>query len=239
MIEVNTGSCRSESWLKQTPLLRDLPEHLIQYVARHATVRQLRDKECLFLQNDPSHFIGIIADGDIHHVLSNSDGHELIIGHSASNQVIGIPALLSQTPRYETARASGMTRVLLLSHEHFRPLLKEQTFHERLLTVLKIQLEAYVAFIETMCLYSLEVRLARHVLANLQQSDAPIPHVRLPAHQGLLASMINASRPKLNGYLQKWKRQGVVRIHRNHLLIDDLAQIRRTAQLPALSPPAS
>ena len=236
MTEVLTDTGRTESWLKQTQLLRGLPEHLIRYVAHHVTERWLCDKEILFLQNDTRYFIGIVVEGDIYHVLSNLDGHELIIGHSVPGQVIGISALVSQTPRYEMARSTGITRVLLLSHIHFHLLLKERIFLERLLTILKIQLEAHVTFIETMCLYPLDVRLARHVLANLRQSDVTTPRVRLPAHQGLLAAMINVSRPKLNAHLQKWKRQGLVRMQQNHLLIDDLAQIRCKACLVALSP---
>ncbi|MDR1461748.1 MAG: Crp/Fnr family transcriptional regulator [Azoarcus sp.] len=229
-------SCRSESWLKQTQLLRGLPERLIRHVASHMTERQLCDKEILFLQHDPCHFIGIVVDGMIYHVLFNPDGRELIIERSAPGQVIGITALIGQELRCETACASGVTRILILSRAHFQLLLKERAFLERLLDIFKTQVEAHISFIETMCLYPLEVRLARHLLDNLQASGTATPHVRLPAYQGLLASMINASRPKLNASLQAWKRQGLAHIRQDCLLIDDLSQIRCKACLRTLSP---
>jgi CRP-like cAMP-binding protein len=236
MTEPDTDACWPESWLKETQLLHGLPASLIRYIAHNVTERRLLDKEILFLQRDPGHFIGIVVDGMIYHVLSDPDGRELIIGCSAPGQVIGILALIGQTSRCETACASGITRVLLLSRAHFHLLLREQLFLDRMLAIVKMQLEAHIAFIETTCLYPLEVRLARHLLANLQHSETTTPHVSLPAHQGILAAMINVSRPKLNTRLQQWKRQGLVRIQHGHLLIDDLAQIRSKARLTALLP---
>jgi CRP-like cAMP-binding protein len=216
-----------QSWLKQTSLLCHLPDALLRFIAGHVVERPLRDKEFLFLQGDPGDFVGFVVNGMVYHQMFGPDGRELIVGCSAPGEIVGFSALSSLRARQIAACASGATRVLTLSRCHFLALLQERTFLEPLVAWLNEQCEKNLEFIETACLYPLEARLARHILRNLEKGS--LPRLRLPARQGLLAAMINASRPKLNVRLQSWKTLGLIHMQGNQLFIDNLPQIRRLA----------
>jgi CRP-like cAMP-binding protein len=217
-------------WLRRVPSLQNLPEALLGFIAEHAKERQMRDKEFLFLQGDPEDFIGFVVEGIIYHQIFGPNGRELIIGCSEPGEILGLSALFDPGPRQTAARTSGTTRVLTLSKRYFSALFRERIFLEHLTAWLDEQRRKDIDFIETVCLYPLEVRLARHILKNLEKSAARC--VRLPSHQGLLAAMINASRPKLNVRLQSWKARGLIRMRGNRIFVDNLSQIRLLAQLP-------
>jgi CRP-like cAMP-binding protein len=233
-----TSSFQRESWLEQTPLLRGLPTSLVHYIAGCMVERRLSDGEILFWQRDPGDFIGLVIDGLIYHMFFTQDGRELIVAHSAPGQPIGMSALVCQSPYPTTACASGVTRVLLLPRHHFHVLLKEKIFVHRLLALMGQQLTAYLDLLETLCLYPLETRLARYLLTNRQPAPAgeAASVVKLPAHQGLLAAMINVSRPKLNVQLQRWKRQGLIHVQGRYLHIDDFAQLCHRLPIPHRCP---
>ncbi len=221
-----------EHWLGNTPALHGLPGGLIRHIAAHVTERRLRDREILFFQRDPGDFSAIVRDGAIHQILHGPDGRELIVSAHHAGQVVDDTVLLEPHPRQTTACASGMTRVLTLNRRHFPTLLDEPAFLRRLLERLCERLRQKNAYIETTCLYPLEARLARHLLTRLRHSGHHGElRVQLPANQGLLAAMINVSRPKMNARLQHWKRRGIVRIRHNHLYIDDLSELQRIAGL--------
>ena len=217
------------SWLKSTPLLQNLPDVLLRFIAGHVVERQFRDREFLFLQGDPGDFIGFVMEGIVYHQMFGPDGRELIVSCSVPGEIFGLSALFGQTPRQTAARVSGMTRALILPRQHFLDLLQKQAFLEHLAAWLNIQCEKTFDFIETVCLYPLEARLARHLLRHLEKGA--VPCFILPAHQSLLAAMINISRPKLNVCLRSWVARGLIRVRGSALLIDDLPQIRLRANL--------
>jgi CRP-like cAMP-binding protein len=217
------------SWLTGARLLRNLPDDLLRFIAGHVVERRLRDKEFLFLQGDPENFIGFVVEGVVYHLMFGPDGRELIVSCSEQGEVFGLSALFGRFQRQTAARAFGATKVLILSRQHFFSLPHRPVFLEHLTIWLHEQCEKNLEFIEMICLYPLEARLARHILRNLEKGD--VPYVRLPT-QGLLAAMINASRPKLNVRLRSWAALGLIRMRGRTLLIDNLSQIRLRAYLP-------
>src|SRR5690606_27466680 len=83
-------------------------------------------------------------------------------------------------------------------------------------------------------LYRLESRLARHLLSGLgpDEGHGGPADIVLPATQGILASMLNVSRSKLNAQLQAWQRSGLACRHGNMLHVHDLDLLRAKAFAP-------
>ena len=127
-------------------------------------------------------------------------------------QVAGETALIKDHGRESSTFASGPTRLLQLGSRHFAVLFEEPVFLRRLLMLMMLRLLQAIELLELVCLHRLESRLARFLLANLGEIDLALalPSVSLPASQGVLASMLNTSRPKLNVQLQVWRRSGVI-----------------------------
>lgn len=221
-----------EAWLAETGLLRGLPRALTAFVANHVHERRLPNKAILYLQQDPSDFIAFVAGGTVYGLLYGAEGRELIVSGNGPGDIVGETALLGDHPRQTTASASGETRLFVLQRNNFGVLLGDAQFLQRVLELSAARLGEATALIETMCLYSLESRLARLLLRLFERDrhrNKGSRIVSIPANQSLLASMINASRPKLNATLQDWKRLGLIHIQPGSLQILDLPQIRRKA----------
>ena len=222
--------------VKRARLFRDMPELLIQHVATHAGERRLQGGEVLFLKNDPQDFIAMVVAGCIHTIVHGPDGRELIVDSFSAGDVVGETALIDNKRRDTAALAGGPTHVLILRRHHFAVLMAEPLFLNRLLALLSSRLRDVAALIESLGLYRLESRLARYFLSAVDECGRQVPDgivVPMPPSQSQLASMVNASRPKLNAQLQAWRRSGLVSWTQDSLLITDVDQLRSMAHAAA------
>ncbi|RMT90990.1 hypothetical protein ALP39_200151 [Pseudomonas marginalis pv. marginalis] len=220
-----------QTLLARSDLFRGMPEHLLRYVATHMVERTLDDRELLYFKDDTLEFIALVVEGRIYSVVHGPDGREQIIGSSGVGQVVGETALIKDHGRESSTFASGPTRLLQLGSRHFALLFEEPVFLRRLLMLMMVRLLHAIELLELVCLYRLESRLARFLLANMGDIDLALtlPSVSLPASQGVLASMLNTSRPKLNVQLQLWRRNGVISGNLERMVINDLEHLRRKA----------
>lgn len=220
-----------QTLLARSDLFRGMPEELLRYVAAHVAERTLVDRELLYLKDDTLEFIALVVEGRVYSLVHGPDGREQIIGSVGPGQVVGESALITGHARECSTFASGPTRVLLLGRRHFAQLSQEPAFLRRLLMLMMVRLLKVIELLELVCLHRLESRLARFLLANLDEIDLALalPCVSLPASQGLLASMLNTSRPKLNVQLQSWRRSGLISGKLERTVINDLDHLRRKA----------
>jgi CRP-like cAMP-binding protein len=218
-------------WLERAALLQGLPPATLRGLAAHARELRLADRQRLHALGEPADSVAVVVAGQILLGLSTPQGKGLIIARRQAGQSVGILALAGQSKRKASAWASGAAKVLVLGRELFAPLAKEPVFLKNLVACLAHCLEEGCQLLEDLCLCSLDARLARHFLGNLQ--EGPEGHwLALPAGQEVLAQMLNVSRPKLNGKLQDWQKAGLVLVRHNRLHVNDLAEIRKRAQLP-------
>ncbi|MBT2370909.1 Crp/Fnr family transcriptional regulator [Pseudomonas fluorescens] len=220
-----------QTLLARSDLFRGMPEHLLHYVATHMVERTLADRELLYFKDDTLEFIAVVVEGRVYSVMQGPDGREQIIGNAGAGQVVGESALISGHGRESSTFASGPTRLLQLGSRHFSLLFEEPVFLRRVLMLMMVRLLKVIELLELVCLHRLESRLARFLLANMDDIDLAmaLPRVSLPASQSLLASMLNTSRPKLNVQLQLWRRSGLISGNLDRMVINDLDHLRRKA----------
>lgn len=186
--------------LQRCLLLYGLP-NLPRYTTTHASERRLRDRDVLFLKHDPEDFTGLVLGGRLYIVLYGPDGRELIAGDIRPGGVTGETAL-TQPNRHETSvYAFGAAPVLILYRCHFVLLVADTEFLNRALALLYPRLCEASSFVERACLYRLELRLMRHLLASLTSERFEGACATLPANQSILVAMLNTSRSKLNTQL--------------------------------------
>jgi len=220
-----------QALLARSDLFRGMPEHLLHHVATHMVERTLDDREVLYFKDDTLEFIALVVDGRIYSMMQGPDGREQIIGSVGAGQVVGETALIKGHGRESSTFASGQTRLLQLGSRHFAALFEEPVFLWRLLMLMMVRLLHVIELLELVSLHRLESRLARFLLANMDDIDLALamPSVSLPANQGVLASMLNTSRPKLNVQLQLWRRSGLISGNLERMVINDLEHLRRKA----------
>jgi len=218
--------------LARSELFAGLPAPVLDDLAERSHGRYLDSGELVFRNNDPADFAALVAEGAVYAILYGPDGRELIVDMAGSGQAIGEAALLGASVHHFTAVAVGMATVLLLRRVHLARLLTEPQFLNRVLLLLAARVSRTAKALETMCLYSLESRLARYLLDAAERDGRGVGQIQLPPTQGILASMLNASRPKLNALLQGWQRAGLISRERNVLYVHDFEQLRRKACAP-------
>jgi len=220
--------------LARSELFAGLPAPVLDQLAGRSAGRCLGSGELVFRKNDPADFAALVVEGVVYAILYGPDGRELIVDMAGSGEAIGEAALLGANCHHFTAVAAGMVTVLLLRRVHLAGLLTEPQFLHRVMILLAGRVSRTAKSLETMCLYSLESRLARYLLDAAERGGrerGPTP-IELPPTQGILASMLNASRPKLNALLQGWQRAGLISRERNVLYVHDFEQLRRKAYAP-------
>lgn len=219
--------------LARSELFCGLPDTVLDDLAQRSHGRQLESGELVFRNHDPADFAAVVAEGAVYAILYGPDGRELIVDMASAGQAIGEAALLGASQHHFTAVAEGMTTVLLLRRVHLTRLLTEPQYLNRVLLLLAGRVSRTAKALETMCLYSLESRLARYLLDAVHAGgERGVAQIQLPPTQGILASMLNASRPKLNALLQGWQRAGLISRERNVLYVHDFEQLRRKACAP-------
>ncbi|WP_051229263.1 Crp/Fnr family transcriptional regulator [Paludibacterium yongneupense] len=218
--------------LERVPLLTGLPEALLAYIHAHGICWHAGQERVLYVQHDQEDFIAFVLEGCVQHVLHGSDGREIIVTVSGEGDVLGEAGLFDAQRHSATARALENTTLWLLSRRHFPVLLSHPPFVLRIQHLMCRRMREVVGLVESVCLHRLESRLARYLLdeaerhGRLESEGILIPFKH---SQSTVASMLNASRPKLNAQLQSWSRSGLILRGQHVLLIPDLERLRRIA----------
>lgn len=214
------------------PILNALPTSTVDVLHEKLVERRLVDGETLFMKGQPESFIALIVSGRIHTMLFGPSGRQLVIESLGPGQLIGETALINFGPRTTSACSAGKTRLWVLPRHNFPLLNSDPAFMYRVSQLLCERLRHSSHLLESVTLYRLESRLARFLLAKVDEVG-PAAHngveIPIPANQGHLAAMINVSRPKLNAQLQQWLRSGVICWQQDRLRILDIDQLKACA----------
>ena len=198
------------SLLARTELFGKLaPETITQVASRFHTV-QFKRGQTLYARGDAGNALHLIGTGQIRFSVVSGDGRELSVRVAKSGEIIGEVAVLDRQPRTATASAITAVTAHSLSRTDFdRLLLQEPQLARNAIDFLCHRLRDTTDQLESIALYSIEVRLARFLLIALKgqsgQSGKRVP-LELGFSQGELAQLLGASRPKVNialGFLEE------------------------------------
>ena len=198
------------SLLARTELFGKLaPETIVQVASRFHTV-QFKRGQTLYARGDAGNALHLIGTGQIRFSVVSGDGRELSVRVAKSGEIIGEVAVLDRQPRTATASAITAVTAHSLSRADFdRLLLQEPQLARNAIDFLCHRLRDTTDQLESIALYSIEVRLARFLLIALKgqsgQSGKRVP-LELGFSQGELAQLLGASRPKVNialGFLEE------------------------------------
>jgi CRP-like cAMP-binding protein len=184
-------------------------------VAGQMLKAELRPGQTVFARGDAGRNVYLVVNGSVRLSVFSADGRLLSFKHANAGDIFGEIAALDGQPR--TADALALTRVVVMT------LAKEQL--DRLIEANPRVARAAIAWLcqrlrdtsaqaEAIALHPVEVRLARYFLSRLMpdgEARGGDATVELGISQGELASLIGASRQKVNAALPqplcvKWPR---------------------------------
>lgn len=198
------------SLLARTELFGKLaPETIAQVANRFHTV-QFKRGQIIYARGEAGNALHLIGAGQIRFSVVSGDGRELSVRVAKVGEIIGEIAVLDRQPRTATAAAiTAVTAHSLSRTDLDRLFLQEPQLARNAIDFLCHRLRDTTDQLESIALYSIEVRLARFLLIALKgqtaQSGKRVP-LELGFSQGELAQLLGASRPKVNialGFLEE------------------------------------
>jgi len=174
-------------------------------------VVKYRRGEIVFSQGEPSKDVRYVQRGAVKVSVLSRIGKEAIVAMLAPGDFFGEGALAGQTVRIETATAMTPSSVLIIEKEAMVRLLHEEPqFSNRFLTHMLARNLRIEADLVDQLFNSSEKRLARTLLL-LARYGQPNPYQRLPKiSQETLAEMIGATRARVNFFMNKFRKLGLI-----------------------------
>ena len=216
--------------LGRTDLFGSLSEEDRQSVAAQMREATYGSSQLIFGRGDPAEEMHLVVEGRVRLSVLSVEGRVLSFGHAGRGDIFGEIATLDGQAR--TADATALTRVTTM--------MLSRAPHRRLMETKPLLAHAAVAFlcrrlratseqIEAIALHTIEVRLARFLLAAIAlrgQDEAGMQPIALDLgmSQTELGLLLGASRSKVNEAMAALEKLGAV--HRS--------EGRLACNLPAL-----
>ena len=175
-------------------------------------VADLRAREVIFRQGDPSNHIYYIQKGGVKLSVVNNFGKEAVVGVLEPGEFFGEGCLTGLPLRMATAAAITPTTVLAIEKkEMLRVLHTEHAFSDRFISYMlarNIRLEEDLV---DQLFNSSEKRLARTLLLLARYGKQGQPEKILAnVSQEMLAEMVGTTRSRVNFFLSKFKKLGFI-----------------------------
>ena len=188
-------------------------------------VGKLRGKETVFAQGDPAKNVMYIQEGGVKLTVVNETGKEAVVAILGPGDFFGEGCLAGQSVCMATATAIAPTTVLVIEkNEMIRVLHGEHEFSDRFIAyILARNLRVEEDLIDQL-FNSSEKRLARTLLLLARYGVPGQPQkVLAKVSQETLAEMIGSTRPRVNFFMNKFRKLGFIKyngqIHVNNSLL--------------------
>ncbi len=174
-------------------------------------VVQYRRGAVVFRQGDPATDIRYIRKGGIKLSVLSRIGKEAVVAMLAPGDFFGEGALAGQSTRIGTATAVVASTVLIIEKEAMLRLLHEESaFSDRFISYMLARNIRIEADLVDQLFNSSEKRLARTLLLLARYGQAH-PQRALPkVSQETLAEMIGATRSRVNFFMNKFRKLGLI-----------------------------
>ena len=215
--------------LRRCALFSHVDEEGLLTLASQMRRRRFRRGEVIFHQGDIGDSLQVVVSGGVKIVLPSQEGDEAIITTLHPGEFFGELALLDGAPRSTTATALDATETLTLPRDRFLRLLDDDPRIVRaLLHALAEELRRLTGHVEDLHFLDLAGRLSIRLVRLARDAD-PTASGRVeldwPFTQSDLAAMIGGTRQSVNKLLSGLEDDGLVKIERDMLVINDLAAL--------------
>jgi CRP-like cAMP-binding protein len=180
-------------------------------VARKVT--EFKRKEAIFSQGDPAKNVLYIQKGGARLSVVNEAGKEAVVAVLGPGDFFGEGCLAGQSLRIGTASAVAPTSVLVIEkNEMIRVLHVEHAFSDRFISYMLSRNIRIEEDLVDQLFNSSEKRLARTLLLLARYGKEDKPQKVLPKiSQEMLAEMIGTTRPRVNFFMNKFRKLGFIK----------------------------
>ena len=185
------------------------------------TFQRWSPKQTVFLQGDKADAVYYIQEGKVKLTVLSSQGKEAVVGVLAAENFFGEQCLTGQTVRTTTATVLEEARIVRITRAKMIETLRDEPVFSAVFMkyLLSHSLRIEEDLVDQM-FNSSEKRLARVLLllANFGKKSKPQTTIA-NVNQAMLADMIGTTRPRVNFFMNKFRKlgfleyNGILRVH--------------------------
>lgn len=216
--------------LKKVHLFNQLADADLAALAGHLRPRHFRKGTMLFHKDQPGDTLYIIEAGHVRIFLPTAEGEELTVDIAGPGDVFGELALLDGRPRSASAETLEDTTVHELSREEFqRFLATAPRFAASLIELLSMRIRQVTEYAESLAFLDIHGRVARALLllADRHGVDREGIEIDFDMTQAELASMVGATRERVNRALASFRTQRLIELRGRKIVLLDPVRLRR------------
>jgi CRP-like cAMP-binding protein len=176
-------------------------------------VNEFKKAEVVYAQGDDAQSVMYIRDGGVKLTVVNEVGKEAVVAILAAGDFFGEGCLAGQSVRIGTATAITPCTVLVIEKgEMFKVLHEQHALSDRFITFMLARNIRIEEDLVDQLFNSSEKRLARTLLLLARYGHEDQPHGMLPKmSQETLAEMIGTTRPRVNFFMNKFRKLGFIK----------------------------
>jgi len=185
-------------------------------------VRKFRGEETVFAQGAPAQNVMYIQEGGVRLSVVNETGKQAVVAILGPGDFFGEGCLSGQSRCMATATTVAPTTVLVIEKdEMIRALHEEPEFSDRFIAyTLRRNIRVEEDLVDQL-FNSSEKRLARTLLLLAQYGKQNEPQKILPkVTQETLAEMIGTTRPRVNFFMNKFRKLGFIQYNNSQVHIN-------------------
>ena len=216
--------------MRRVPLFADLTDAQLETLIQDFSRRQFRQDEAIFQQGDPGQALYMVESGQVRIYVQDEQGQETSVILCGPGDLFGELALIDGLPRSASAVAMEDTVVLALNHDRFREQMRRYPqMALNLMKALSVRVRYNTQQVGSLTLLDIPGRLA-HKLLELAQDHGQVEpdgvRINLALTQSDLAGLIGTTRESVNKAMSTFRREGLILVRQNHIIIMDLDTLR-------------
>ena len=190
-------------------------------------VMECRRKQRIFSQGDPANTVLYVQEGAVRLSVVSAAGKEAVVGMMGPGDFFGEGCLAGQPLRMGSAIALVPTRLLVVEKKKMVRMLHEQhALADRFITyVLARNIRIEEDLIDQL-FNSSEKRLARALLLMARYGmEGPPRRMKVKVSQETLAEMVGTTRPRVNYFMNKFRKLGFIEYNGGIRINDGLLSV--------------
>lgn len=216
--------------LKRVALFSNLGDHSLADLAHQLRRRAFRKGTIIFHKDQAGDALYVIESGRIRIFLPTAGGEELTVDIAGPGDVFGELALLDGRPRSASAETLEDTVTFTLSRDEFqRYLVAAPQLAAALVELLSSRLRQLTEYAESLAFLDVHARVARTLLEMADRYGVKKDGVEIDFDltQTDLATMVGATRERVNRALAAFRTQGLLELHGKKIVLLDPDRLRQ------------
>jgi len=176
-------------------------------------VKEFKKAELVYAQGDAADSVMYLQKGSVKLSVVSEGGKEAVVAILGPGDFLGEGCLAGQSVRMGTAAAITPSTVLVIEkREMFKVLHEHHELSDRFITFMLARNIRIEEDLVDQLFNSSEKRLARTLLLLARYGKEDEPHGVLPnVSQEMLAEMIGTTRPRVNFFMNKFRKLGLIK----------------------------